>query len=164
MRERAHRILLLALFGLWVLVAIPPLAQQFSTLEQWRARFGDRSMAERAAMVDYPAYIVAEQAKQATPPQACIQFLAYTGPDHVNYYKTRFDYYLYPRRVLISADTGAGAGSEHCAYLAVFRDSPQNLAVEPFRGVWNEDQLQHRLASLEKIHAGPRLEIYRSRR
>lgn len=112
-------------------------------------------------MVDYPAYVVAEQVQQATPPDACVLFLAYTGPEHVNYYKTRFDYYLYPRWVRIDANSAAAA--ENCRYLAVFRDASRNLAEEPFRGHWDEDQLRHRLASMEKIHAGPHVEIYRSR-
>ena len=161
MRAHANRILLLALFALWVLLAWPSLSRQFGTLQYWRRRSGDRSPAERAALVDYPAYLVAEQVKQATPGNACILFLSYTGPEHVNYYKTRFDYYLYPRRVRIFADTGAAA--ENCPYLAVFRDSQPNLAEEPFRGVWNEDQLRHRLAHLERIHAGLHVEIYRPR-
>ena len=80
MRAYAHRILLLALFGVWVLIAWPPLSRQFANLEVWQQRLGDRPIAERVAMVDYPAYIVAEQVKQAVPPNACIQFLAYTGP------------------------------------------------------------------------------------
>ncbi len=161
MRARAHRLLLLALFALWVAFAWTPLSQQFSASEQWQERLADRSLSERAGLIDYPAYIVAEQVKQVTPPDACILFLSYTGPEHVNYYKTRFDYYLYPRRVRIYANTGAEA--ENCPYLAVFRDSPRNLAVEAFGGVWNEDQLRQRLAHLKKIHSDPHVEIYRQR-
>lgn len=153
--------MLLALFGLWALLAWTPLDQQFSALAQWRERLAGRPLAERAALLDYPAYIVAEQVQQVTPNNACILFLGYTGPEHVNYYKTRFDYYLYPRRVVIHANTGAAA--ERCQYLAVFRDSAQNLQIEPFHGVWNEEQLRQRLAQLEKIHSGPHLEVYRSR-
>ncbi len=161
MRAHAHRILLVALFVLWALVAWPRLSEQFSSLEQWRDRLADRSMAERLVVIDYPAYVVAEQVRQATPPDACVFFISYTGPEHVNYYKTRFDYYLYPRRVLVDANTGRTA--EHCAYVAIFRDSPQNLQVEPFRGVWNEEELGQRLAAMEKVHSGPHLELYRLR-
>ena len=159
MRAYAHRILLLALFGVGVLIAWPPLARQFANLVVWQQRLADRPMAERVALVDYPAYIVAEQIRPVVPPNACLQFLAYTGPEHVNFYKTRFDYYLYPRRIRVDANTGAAV--ENCEYLAVFRDSQRNLAEESFRGVWNEDQLRHRLAPLRRIHAGPQLEIYR---
>ena len=159
MRAYAHRVLLLALFGVWVWIAWPPLARQFANLEVWQQRLADRPMAERVALVDYPAYIVAEQVKQATPVDACVLFLAYTGPEHVNFYKTRFDYYLYPRRIRVEANTGAVA--ENCEYLAVFRDTQRNLAEEAFRGVWNEDQLRHRFAPLRKIHSGPHLELYR---
>ena len=156
-----HRILLLGIFGLWVALAWPGLSRQFAKLEYYRNQLGERSVSERAALLDYPAYVVAEQVRRVTPDDACILFLSYTGPEHVNYYKTRFDYYLYPRRVRIYADTGAVA--ENCPYVAVFRDAPRNLAEEPFRGVWNEDQLRHRLASMDKIYAGPHLEIYRPR-
>jgi len=159
LRAHAHRILLLALFGVWVLIAWPPLTRQFTNLEVWQQRLADRPMAERVAMVDYPAYIVAEQVKQATPADACVLFLAYTGPEHVNFYKTRFDYYLYPRRIRVESNTGAVV--ENCEYLAVFRDTPRNLAEEAFRGVWNEDQLRHRLAALREIASGPHLELYR---
>lgn len=159
MRAVTHRILLLALLAVWVLIAWPSLSRQFAALEYWKSRLAGRPLSERAAMVDYPAYIVAEQVKQVTPRDACILFVAYTGPEHVNYYKTRFDYYLYPRRVRIQADTGAVA--ENCPYIAVFRDSQRNLAEEAFRGHWDEDQLRHRLAPLEKLHAGPHVDIYR---
>ncbi|HYM12832.1 MAG TPA: hypothetical protein VEU62_18990 [Bryobacterales bacterium] len=142
-------------------LAWQPVSRQFDSLDYWRSRFDDRPMAERAAMIDYPAYIVAGRVKQVTPPDACILFLSYTGPEHVNYYKTRFDYYLYPRRIRIDASTAATA--ENCPYLAVFRDAPANLAEEPFRGHWDDNQLQHRLAALEKIYSGDHVEIYRSR-
>jgi hypothetical protein len=152
---------LAGLFALWVLVAWPKLSEQFASLETWRSRLADRPMAERLALVDYPAYIVAEQVRQKTPADACILFVSYTGPEHVNYYKTRFDYYLYPRRVQVRADTGAA--THDCPYLAVFRDSLNNLKVEPFAGAWNEEQLSHRVAGLEKVHAGAHLELYRVR-
>ena len=161
MSRYAHRIALLVLFGLWVLVAWQPLEQQFYALDQWRDRLAERPMADRAALVDYPAYLVAEQVKQVAPENSCILFLSYTGPEHVNFYKTRFDYYLYPRRVFIQANSGATA--KDCEYLAVFRDASQNLKDEPFAGVWNEDELKHRLAPLRKVLTGPHLEIYRPR-
>ncbi len=124
-------------------------------------QLGDRTMAQRASILDYPAYGVALQVKRATPDDACILFLAYTGPEHVNYFKTRFDYYLYPRHIKIYADTGAAA--EDCPYLAVFRDSDTNLKEEPFRGIWNQGQLKRRLAAMERIHSGGHIEIYRAR-
>lgn len=161
MRGRAHRILLAALFGVWVLVAWPKLSEQFASLEQWRERIGDRAIEERAALIDYPAWNVAQQLRQATPDDASILVLAYTGPEHVNYYKTRFDYYLYPRRVRIEANSGAAAGDSR--FLAVFRDSQPNLRQEAFAGVWNEGELRQRLASLEKILAVQHLELYRVR-
>jgi len=154
----AHCILLAALFAAWVLIAWPPLARQFAALQQWERRLAGRPMDRRPEIVDYPAFLVAEQIQKATPPGACVLFLAHTGPEHVNYYKTRFDYYLYPRRVVIHANTGAVA--EGCSYLAVFRDSTANLREEPFRGHWNDEQLGQRLAALDKIRSGPHLELY----
>ena len=71
MRAYAHRILLLALFGVWVLIAWPPLARQFANQEVWQQRLADRPMTERVAMVDYPAYIVAEQVKQEIGRASC---------------------------------------------------------------------------------------------
>lgn len=159
MRAHAHRWLLLALFAVWVLIAWRPLERQFAALGSWRGRLADRPMAERPALVDYPAYLVAQQVLGATPPDACILFLAYTGPEHVNFYKTRFDYYLYPRRVIIHANPAATA--ENCPYVAVFRDAPANLREEPFRGVWDENQLRQRLARRQQVHSGPHLALYR---
>ena len=161
MRAHAHRVLLLALFAVWVAVAWGPLAQQYEALNQWEERLANRPMAERAAFLDFPAYQVAVQARRVTPDTACILFLAYTGPEHVNYYKTRFDYHLYPRRVLVRADTGAAAGN--CDYVAVFRDAPSNLQVESFRGHWDEEQLRERLAGFERVYRGPNIEVYRRR-
>ena len=148
------------LFAVWVLVAWPRISEQFSSLEQWRERLAGRSLPERLAAIDYPAFVVAEQVRERTPGDACVLFLAYTGPEHVNYYKTRLDYYLYPRRVLVDAHSGRSEAG--CAFLAVFRDSAQNLQIEPFRGVWNEDDLKQRLAALDRIHAGPHLQLYRA--
>jgi hypothetical protein len=162
LRACAHRILLGALFAVWVAAAWRPLERQYAALDAWRARLAGRPVEERAALVDYPAYLVARQILPATPPDACILFLAYTGPEHVNYYKTRFDYYLYPRRVLIHADTGATA--ENCSYLALFHDSPANLREEPFRGAWDDEQLRARLAGLEPVLAGQHVALYREKR
>ncbi len=160
MRAYAHRVALLALFGVWVAVAWKPLGQQYAALETWRGRLADQPMEERRKLVDYPAYVVAQQVLSVTPPEACILFLAYTGPEHVNYYKTRFDYYLYPRRVLIQANWDAKA--EGCGYLAVFQDSPSNLREEPFRGSWDQARLQERLAGMRQVLAGPHLAVYRA--
>jgi len=154
-------LLLLALFALWVLIAWPSLSQQFAKLESSWDKLGDRTTPQRASMLDYPAYGAALQVKRATPDDACILFLAYTGPEHVNFFKTRFDYYLYPRHIKIYADSGAIA--ENCPYLVVFHDADANLSEEPFRGVWNEEQLRRRVAGMEHIQSGRHIEIYRSR-
>lgn len=158
MRGYAHRILLIALFAVWVAVAWKPLDGQFAALESWRRRLEDRPMEERQALLD-TAYIVARPVLAITPPEACILYLAYTGPEHVNYYKTRLDYYLYPRRVLVQANSGATA--ENCPYMAVFRDAPANLREEPFRGVWDDEQLRRRLAGMEQVLAAPDVAVYR---
>jgi len=159
LRRYTHRIVLLALFVVWVAVAWKPLEGQFTALESWRQRLEQRNMEERRALLD-TAYIVARPVLAATPPNACILFLAYTGPEHVNYYKTRLDYYLYPRRVVVQANSGATA--ENCPYVAVFRDSPANLRDEPFRGVWDEQQLRARVAGMQQAPSSPDVAVYRT--
>lgn len=162
MRAPAHRLLLVGLFGAWVAVAWRPLANQYTALESWQRRLADQPIEQRAVVVDYPAYLVAQQLLPVTPANACILFLAYTGPEHVNFYKTRFDYYLYPRRVLIHANVDAR--EPDCPYVAVFQDSPANLREEPFRGVWDEARLRERIAGMEQVLAGQHVALFREKR
>ena len=93
------------------------------------------------------------------PVDSCVLVLAYSGPAAVDYYQARLAYYLYPRRVLVVDRVSARA--DGCGYVAVFRDSPKNLAAEPFRGTWDEQQLERRLASLDLVSDGDFADIFR---
>src|SRR5262249_22278596 len=110
--------------------------------------------------LDQPGFRAAEQIARAVPSTGCVVVLCYAGPEHLRYYRARFAYYLYPRRVRFSdrtAETGV------CEYLAVFRDSPQNLAQEPFRGHWDELLLLESTAGMRKVLSDDRLEIFAGR-
>ena len=48
-----------------------------------------------------------------------------------------------------------------CGYLAVFRDTAQNLVNEPFAGRWNQADLAQRLSGLEPVRSGELTRIYR---
>lgn len=122
---------------------------------------GSRGVAERAALVDNPAFPVAHAIAQATPPDACIEVLAYAGPAAIDYYNARMDYLLYPRRVSVSAGTSDTAAD--CGYLAVFRDTQQNLAAEPFAGQWDEAAIEVRTAGAERIGSDPNVALYKLR-
>ena len=81
------------------------------------------------------------------------------GPAAIDYYQSRFAYYLYPRKVLVFDEIAAK--ENECRYLAVFRDSAQNLANEPFAGRWNQADLSKRLNALDHVRAGELTEVYR---
>ena len=144
-----------------MLVEWPNLEEQWATTSRVRAELGALSWDERAAAVDPPGYRVAQQIARAVPPGGCVLVLAYTGPEHVGYYRARFQYYLYPRRVRFADRTDAPAGD--CGHLAVFRDTPANLAQEPFRGHWDPGALTRRTAGLEKLFSGEQVEVFRGR-
>ncbi len=161
MRTYPDRVVLLALLGAWVLAAWPHLAEQFSRTEQARAALSSLSWQERTAQLDQPGFQAAEQIARAVPSAGCVLVLCYAGPEHLRYYRSRFAYYLYPRRVRFSDRTEEPAGG--CGYLAVFRDLPQNLAQEPFRGHWDEHRLEERTGGMGKILGGERLQIFVNR-
>ena len=147
-RDQLH---LLALLAAWMLIAWPHIREQYSNAEQARAALAPLAWEDRTAALDQPGYRVAREIARATPPDACVVVLARTGPEHVKYYQARFAYYLYPRKARV-ADR-ADAADPGCAYLAVFRETPANLAQEPFKGHWDEAQLAARLAGLTRIYA-----------
>lgn len=139
-------------------MAAPGLSQRYSRLSDTRDLLGSRSVEERSLLLDNPAFPVAKEIQQVVPPQGCVTVLAYAGPAAIDYYRARLGYLLYPRRVQVSADSESSA--EDCGFLAVFRDSRQNLAAEPFQGNWDESQLRSRLGSLERLD-GERVQLYR---
>lgn len=153
------RVLLAALLGGWMLIAWPHIAEQYTTAGQTRDRLGALSWDDRTAALDQPGFRVAQAIAQATPAAGCVLVLAHTGPEHLKYYRARFQYYLYPRGVRFSDRTDAPA--EGCSHLAVFRDTAPNLAQEPFRGHWDEDQLRRRTAAMQPLAAAPQVEIFR---
>jgi hypothetical protein len=167
MKANLDRLLLLGLLAAWMLVAWPHLSEQFSTTERTRAVLADLSWEQRAAALDQPAYQVAADLAKAIPEQDCVVLLAYAGPEHLRYYRSRLAYYLYPRHMLFPDDPSLknvnpeAAGK--CEYLAVFRDTPQNLAQEPFHGHWDERLLAERTAGMNRVLANGPLEVYRAR-
>jgi hypothetical protein len=144
---------------LWLLIAAPGLSERYAKWNDAKNLLGPRSLEERAALLDNPAFPVAREIARAVPPQSCVTVLAYAGPAAIDYYRARFAYLLYPRRVQVFAD--AGASGESCEFLAVFRDSRKNLASEPFQGSWDDAQLQHRLETLKSIATDGPVRIYR---
>ena len=82
-----------------------------------------------------------------------------TKPEFPDYYQSRFAYFLYPRKVIVF--DAVDANQDGCGYLAVFRDTPRNLASEPFAGRWNQADLGKRLSGLEPVQSGELTRIYR---
>jgi hypothetical protein len=144
LKSRPERFLLLGLLAVWLIFEWPNLVEQVSTTRQARAALGELSWEARTAALDAPGYRVAQEIARAVPESGCVLVLAHTGPEHLRYYQSRFAYYLYPRRVRFSGRTDTA--EEGCRYLAVFRDTPQSLAEEPFQGRWEEPELRARLA------------------
>lgn len=159
MNERLPHITLFVLLLLWLLIAAPGLSERYAKWNDAEKLLGSRSLEERSALLDNPAFPVAREIAKAAPPQSCVTVLAYAGPAAIDYYRARFGYLLYPRRVRVFAD--ATASVEGCEFLAVFRDSRQNLAAEPFQGSWDEKELQRRLQTLENIAADGPVRLYR---
>ncbi len=124
-----------------------------------RALFEGRGATERTSLLDNPGFRVTQEIGAAVPPNECVVVLAYAGPAAIDYYQSRFAYYLYPRKVLVFDAVSAAA--DDCRYLAVFRDSAQNLANEPFAGRWNQADLSKRLSALDHVQAGELTEVYR---
>jgi hypothetical protein len=109
--------------------------QQYEALEQWESGWASGRWKSAPPCSTSLLHTVAAVVKQATPSNACILFLTYTGPEHVNYYKTRFDYHL------PAPGEDSGQYRSHGGELRVrgrVRDVPGNLQVEPFGGHWDE--------------------------
>jgi len=118
-----------------------------------------QELSERAALLDNPAFPVAHAIADAVPSDACVEILAYAGPAAVDYYNARFDYLLYPRRVRVTADVSERL--DDCDYLAVFRDTPQNLAAEPFAGNWDDAVLAERTRQAERVESDAGVMLYK---
>ena len=84
--------------------------------------------------------------------------LAHAGPAAIDYYRSRLRYLLYPRRVHTFAKTSAKA--PNCPFLAVFRDTDENLAAEPFAGQWRQDKLRERVRRLRRLNESVVVAVY----
>ena len=161
MKQRLPHIALFVLLLFWLAIAAPGLSERYAKLSETRNLLGDRSPAERSSLLDNPAVTVAGEISRAVPADGCVAVLAYAGPAAIDYYRARFAYLLYPRRVEVFAD--AAASAESCEFVAVFRDTRQNLAAEPFQGVWDEAELGQRLQSLDPVAVDGPVRVFRTR-
>ena len=145
----------------WLGLAAGPLVQTYEDGSRLREALADRSAEERLAALDHPGYHIAQRLIDAVPTDACVVVMAYAGPAAIDYYRSRFNYFLYPRRVSVYPDSDAEIAD--CEYVAVFRDTRQNLAAEPFHGTWNDEVLRARLSSFRVASDGEIVQIYRRR-
>ena len=159
MNFKSPQFALAALLVAWLALTAPPLRTQIDKTLRTRALFEGRDADQRTALVDNPGFRVAQEIGIAVPPSECVVVLAYAGPAAIDYYQSRFAYFLYPRKVMVS--DAVDANQDGCGYLAVFRDTPRNLASEPFAGRWNQADLGKRLSGLEPVQSGELTRIYR---
>ena len=152
---------LYVLTGVYALIAAPSLLEQWERQGSLLDRIGRLTPEERRQALDNPAVPVAQRIAAAVPADGCVSVLAYAGPAAVDYYNARFDYLLYPRRVQVYADTSAGL--EGCEVFAVFRDTDQNLAAEPFQGQWDDAALAERIRDAEQLSGDQVAAVYRKR-
>lgn len=152
---------LYALTGVYGLIAAPALLEQWERQGSLLDRIGRLTPHERAEALDTPAVPVAERVAAAVPEDGCVAILAYAGPAAIDYYSARLDYLLYPRRVEVYADPSAAL--EGCAVFAVFRDTQQNLALEPYQGAWDDAALAARIGDAERIGGDEIVAIYQRR-
>jgi hypothetical protein len=152
---------LYAVTGVYALIAAPALLRQWDRQSATLGGIGRLTPPERARALDNPAVPVAERIATMVPPDGCIAVLAYAGPAAIDYYNARLDYLLYPRRVQVSSD--AAVKLEGCKFFAVFRDTEQNLAVEPFQGQWDDAALAERIRGAQRLGGDELVAIYQAR-
>jgi hypothetical protein len=162
--RRAPEITLAVVFLIWIALAAPVLSHQWGrTVDAW-GKLAGLSVEERELQSDPVAIQVARDIAAGVPAEGspegpCVTVLAYVGPDAADYYRGRLAYLLYPRQVRLVPRSRGGAAE--CGYLAVFRDTPQNLRSSPFAGRWNQQELDQHLASLEPVHNGAMTQVFR---
>lgn len=153
--------MLVGLGLLSLIAALPGLSSRLQiSLGAWRT-LGPLSSLQRSRTVDSVAFPLAEEIAAHVPADGCVSVLAYAGPDAIEYYRPRLAYLLYPRRSLVVPRTGGGL--KDCEHLAVYRDTPENLAVSPFAGRWDQPKLDERTAELELVASSRGVLIYRRR-
>ena len=141
-------------------LAAPILSNQWErTVDTW-GKLSDLSVEERELQADPVAVQVARDIAAGVPKGGCVTVLAYVGPDAATYYRGRLAYLLYPRRVRLAPRSRFGAGD--CEYVAVFRDTPQNLRSSPFASRWNQEELDQRLATFEPVYRGAMAQVFRA--
>lgn len=145
----------------WLGLSAGPLAKTYEDGSRLREALGDRDADERLAALDHPGYRIAQRLIEAVPADACVVVMAYAGPAAIDYYRSRFNYFLYPRRVSVYPDSDADITG--CDFVAVFRDTRQNLAAEPFQGTWDDEELRARLSAFQLSSDGELVQIYRRR-
>lgn len=155
------RVALAALLLIGLGMAAPGLLDQYSQTSRLRSLLAGRNTDERSVFFDNPGFQAAQGIKQAVPADGCVAVLAYAGPAATEYYRARFRYLLYPRRVRLFDSTAATVGD--CGHLAVFRDSQRNLSQEPFAGSWSEQELDQRLQALHRVAVGEVVDVYQVR-
>jgi len=153
--------MLVGLGLLSLVAALPGLSSRLQiSLGSWQT-LGQLSSLELARAIDSAAFPLAEEIAAHVPEDGCVSVLAYAGADAVEYYRSRLAYLLYPRRSLVVPRTGGGLND--CGYVAVYRDTPENLAGSPFAGRWDQQRLDERTAELELVSSSRRVLIYRRR-
>jgi len=145
-------VILLALLGVWMILCWPNWQEQWSaTMQAWQV-LGKLDWNQRNA-VEWPAGArAAQEIAGATPAGACVEVVAQTTPEKLAYYRARFPYYLYPRRVRWAMRRDGPV--EWCEYVAVFREAGVT-------GPWEEAQLREAASRMRRVFAGQAVEIYR---
>ena len=149
-----------AVLVLWMALAAPHLQKQFHNTEKAWTELAGLSLEERSVRFHGRSVPLAQELAAAVPANECVLVLAYAGPSARDFYRQRLPYDLYPRRIHVV--TNPRAEREGCSYLAVFRDSPANLNRDPFKGRWNERELNRRLQPLDQVTPGDTVDIYRA--
>jgi hypothetical protein len=113
-KPHARNLGLLALLLAWSYLCWPNWEEQWAVTGQAWAAFGNVPWEERGA-VEWPAgFKLVREIQRAVPPGRCVVVVAKTTPEKLAYYRGRFPYYLYPRRVwLVDRPEAAPAGCPH---------------------------------------------------
>ena len=118
---------LLALLLVWSYLCWPNWEEQWQATGQAWAELGKIPWEERGA-VEWPAgFRAVRQIERAVPPDACVVVVAQTTPEKLEYYRARFPYYLYPRRVRVVERLDAAPAG--CEYRALFREDSERVEI-----------------------------------
>ena len=146
------------LLTVWLAAAAPSLVKQSRRTAAAWTLLSDKDKRERSLLLDRPAFAVGREIARVVPSEGCVVVLAHAGPAAIDYYRSRLRYLLYPRRVYTVEQTSATVAS--CPFLAVFRDTDQNLAAEPFAGEWRQGELRERTRRLRRLNESAVVAVY----